>query len=565
MVCRSVAGIPPSAVVVAAAVLLLVVSAPGSAQPPAASTSTVRPSLPPAGELLDDDDAGLARLDSIYVSDVVVQGATVLSVAEIAAIVAPYEGRSIAIEDLHTLRHALSAAYLERGYVNSGVTLPDQRIVDGVVVLEAVEGALTDLDIVGADRVRLRSIERRIDRYVTAPLDIEDLQEGLGILQRDPLIARLNAALLPGDAPGESLLRVDVTELSPWELRIGASNHRTPSVGEDRGTAGFVYRGLVGNGDELTASFGISEGVDDNSIGYRVPVGPGGTAIELYYAEQDSDIVDEAFAAIDITSRLESWGFVASRPFVRRADRSLVGTVGFEHKRSASTLLGMPFSFSPGDVAGRATGSAVSLGIEWTRQLGVAGLAARGVIRAGVDALDATRFDAGTVPADWPDSDFVALLGQLQYARQIGWRNSRLLARGSLQAAQDPLLAMYKLPIGGRFSVRGYRENQFVRDNGIAASIEYQFPLLVDEAGRPREQLKLAVFADHGVSWDKDDALLTGRKERITSLGLGLLWDPLPGLHAELYWGDALDETTRPHDSLQDRGYHYEVTFRKAF
>ena len=124
---------------------------------------------------------------------------------------------------------------------------------------------------------------------------------------------------------------------------------------------------------------------------------------------------------------------------------------------------------------------------------------------------------------------------------------------------------MYKLGVGGRYTVRGYRENLFVRDNGLTASLEYQFPLFVDETGRDKYNLKIATFADWGRSWDEDDALPTSDAENISSVGLGVLWRPIDGLYAELYWGRDLDDKDLPTDTWQDRGFHFQVSYQLHF
>ena len=45
---------------------------------------------------------------------------------ELEALTAPYENRPISFETLQELRQTLSHRYVERGYVTSGVVLPDQ-------------------------------------------------------------------------------------------------------------------------------------------------------------------------------------------------------------------------------------------------------------------------------------------------------------------------------------------------------------------------------------------------------------------------------------------------------
>lgn len=514
--------------------------------------------LPSPDALLGAEEDFVA-LESVRVNAIAVQGSTVLSEAEIRSITAPYTNRQLTFQELQTLRNALSVAYVDRGYVNSGVLIPDQNIEGGVIVLQVVEGGLTEIDVKGNNRFSERAVLRRIRHGLSDPLDVNDLQFSLRSLQDDPLIARVNAELLPGALPGESYLDLELTESPPFEFVFGADNYRPSSVGEEQGTIGFTFRGLAGNGDYLSAAAGLTDGANDYSLTYAVPLTPGGIQLRLSATDQESDIVEEPFDAIDIASRLESWGVTALVPFARNASRSLTAIFGFEHRRSASTLLGLPFSFSPGDIDGRARGSATVLGVEWTSRNARQAFALRGQFEIGDDAFDASIDRGGT------DSRFTLFRTQLQYLRNIAWRDSRLSVRASTQTTNDSLLAMFKLPVGGRYTVRGYRENQLVRDFAVLSSVEYQFPLLTDDVGRSRDSLWLAGFADYGMSWDEDASLVTHRREKIYSAGIGLLWMPVEGFTSEIYWGADLADIDNNGDSLQDDGVHYRIGYRKSF
>ncbi len=511
-----------------------------------------------SAELASTADDSLTSMGSIRLTDVAVQGNTVFSARELAELTAPLENQDVSFERLQELRHELSRLYVERGYVTSGVVIPDQRVTDGVVVLRAVEGELTQIDVEGNHRLRSGPIERRVEHYVTTPVNVADLQTSLISLQKDPLVERVNAELVPGERLGESRLNVAVTERAPLELSIAAANDRSASIGENRASVGLMYRGLVGNGDSLSGRFGISEGAGDNALFYDVPLTPGGVKLDLAASEQDADIIEEPFKAIDISSRIDLWSIGASRSFVDDGVHALSAQVVFEHKRSESTLLGSPFSFSPGDVDGKAVGSSVALGTEWSRNFGTRSLVARGTLQFGVDVLNPTHNDVG------PDGDFTLFFGQVQLVQSLRWRASRILVRGLLQVADDSLLAMYKLPIGGRYSVRGYRESQLVRDSGFAATAEWQFPALVDSTGQPRGHLEVATFVDYGLSVDAVASSFGSRREHIASVGVGLLWHPLPGLSMELYRGVPLVDLHTTGDSLQDRGLHYALVYRRA-
>jgi hemolysin activation/secretion protein len=329
----------------------------------------------------------------------------------------------------------------------------------------------------------------------------------------------------------------------------------------------LVNTNLTGNGDLVSAQYSITEGVSDSNLYYSIPLTDRDLTFEAYYSQSDSSIVESDFDALDIDSETDTRGFGFSRPFRVTPESVFTGSVGFEREKSKSELGGLPFSFSPGEVDGKATASVVRAATEWVRSGSNHAFALRTTVRIGVDVAGATingeKDDENGEPinVDGPDSEFVSVLGQAQYVRRMGWRDSHLILRASAQLASDALLAMEKFVVGGHATVRGYRENQFVRDNGFAASAELRFPLFVDEDGYDRYNLKLAPFFDYGISWDDDSDVVSTRTERIYSLGMGLLWDPIPDFHLQVYFGKKLKSVDNPSDGLQDKGFQFQVTY----
>src|SRR5206468_7133043 len=113
----------------------------------------------------------------------------------------------------------------------------------------------------------------------------------------------------------------------------------------------------------------------------------------------------------------------------------------------------------------------------------------------GLDLLDAT-VNSGPVA----DGQFFAWLGQVQGVQRLDqWWGLQLLGRMDLQLANDRLFPLEQVPVGGRFSVRGYRENSLIRDDAFLASIESRFPLMSYVTGDPL--LQLAQFVDFGRAW----------------------------------------------------------------
>lgn len=165
-----------------------------------------------------------------------------------------------------------------------------------------------------------------------------------------------------------------------------------------------------------------------------------------------------------------------------------------------------------------------------------------------MDAFDATINNTGT------DGRFFAWLGQFQWVQQLSPRNL-LLTRVGAQLTPDSLLPLEQLGIGGVDTVRGYRQNQLVTDNGILGSVEVRIPLTSD----PRV-FQIAPFFDIGTAWnnrgpDPDSSTLA-------SSGLSLRWLIGEDLSLRLDYGIPLIAVDNRGDSLQDNGLYFSVRYQ---
>ncbi len=65
----------------------------------------------------------------------------------------------------------------------------------------------------------------------------------------------------------------------------------------------------------------------------------------------------------------------------------------------------------------------------------------------------------------------LAWLGQFQLAHRLWDSDNQVILRADAQLTRDPLLPIEKFAVGGANTVRGYRDNQLVRDNGLVLSV----------------------------------------------------------------------------------------------
>ena len=282
----------------------------------------------PAPELLYP--RGLTSVARIRITRIVLEGATLLTKDEVAKLVAPYEGRDVSIEELHDLRRQLSQEYIRRGYVNSGVVLPDQEVVQGVVVMREVAGKLVKIEVSGNGHLSPGYIRNRIHANADQPLRLQELQKSLELLQQDPLIQRINARLIPGMKPGEAELEVSLKRERAFQVVIGADNQRSASTGGEQATVAVAHLNLTGHGDLIAVEAGASMGRTVGGLSYSYPLTARNTRIQASFSLDDGRIVEEPFRAIDIKSLCMRGSLFLSQPVVQNPNHMLIASAGVE-------------------------------------------------------------------------------------------------------------------------------------------------------------------------------------------------------------------------------------------
>ena len=489
----------------------------------------------------------------VFVKEIRLTGNTVFSTDELGEFTAPYENRMVTSSELEDLRVALTRHYIQQGYINSGAVIPDQKVVDGVIQMLIVEGRLTEIEVAGTRFLNPDYIKDRLELGAGPPLNVKDLQERIQIMLESPVIDTLNSELRPGDRPGEANLLTIVDEGPRFQFIPVIDNRLSPSLGDVRVLPQFYVYSLTGRGDVLNGAVGVGEGLTDAYANWAIPLNAYDTTLSLFADYTDSEIEKGPFKELDIENETRTFGFRLSHPFYRTPSQKFSMALGLDIRRSESKLLGEKFAFTPGVPSdGEVKATVIRFSQDWSRRDPQQVLAARSLFSLGVDAFDAT-----TNSNNLPSGEFFAWLGQFQWARLLGEDWGQVIFRLNAQLTNDELFTMEQYAVGGALSVRGYRENQLVRDYGYDASLEYRYPLLKDASGRTT--LALAPFIDAGGA--KNNELPEGPNPNfIYAAGAGLRWDPTPRIHGEVYWGHSFRSVENDDNSLQDSGWHFLIS-----
>lgn len=487
-----------------------------------------------------------------YVKKIEVLGSTVLK-DEINKLVKEYENREVTFEDLLTLRSAIAKLYVKNGYVTSGAFVPDNQVLDsGTVQIQVVEAELERIEINGLTRLQKGYVLRRLGNATKPPLNLQRLESGLQLLQRDPLIKPnlFNAELTAGSTSGRSILRVDLQEAPAFHAGILIDNYQSPSIGSIQGRVFANHDNLLGFGDRLTAEYGRTDGLNLYDLGYTLPLlGRNGT-FNLRYGNNDSNIVEAAFQDLGIRSESETFSVGLRQPLVQSSQTEFAVGVGLDLRRSQTFLLNnIPYSFSEeGPKDGKSRVTVIRFYQDWVKRSETRVLAARSQFNFGIDAFDATINDIGT------DGRFFSWLGQFQWVQQLSPR-AVLAAAINTQLTPDSLLSLERFSIGGVGTVRGYRQNQLVSDNGVVASVDLSIPVTANS-----DTLQINPFFEIGGGWNNRDS--DPDPNLIAGLGLGVQWEVTPDLDVRLDYGIPLVGVRNQGDSLQDNGFYFSLRYQ---
>ncbi|WP_414527850.1 ShlB/FhaC/HecB family hemolysin secretion/activation protein [Nodularia chucula] len=507
------------------------------------------PEIPDDSTLLESDPDA-----KFLVERIAVLGSTVFSPEDFAAITDSFVGQEISFAQLLQVKDAITKLYTDNGYVTTGALIPPQTVEAGVITIQVVEGSLTEIQILGNRRLRSQYIRDRILIGAGKPLNVPQLMEKLQLLRLDPRIQNLSAELQMGVTPGTNILQVEVEEADTFSFTTTLDNGRSPSVGSFRRGVELRETNLLGLGDTFNLSYANTDGSNTIHLDYALPVNPQNGTIWFGLNRGWNNVIEEPFSLLDIQSNIKSYEIGYRQPVIQKPTQELA--VGLSFSRQASqTKLGLDniggFPLSPGaDADGNTKISALRFTQEYTQRNNQQVFAARSQFSLGLDWFGAN------INQDAPDSRFFAWRGQTQWVRQLA-PETLFLARGDFQLAADSLVPLEQFGLGGKVSVRGYRQDILLTDNGVLLSAELRLPIL--RAANIGGVLQLTPFIDVGKGWNTQSE--NPSTNTLIGTGLGLLWQQDNNFSARLDWGIPLISIEGDRRSLQENGLYFSIGY----
>ncbi|MBD2329166.1 ShlB/FhaC/HecB family hemolysin secretion/activation protein [Alkalinema sp. FACHB-956] len=523
-------------------------------------------------------------------------GQSLVNQSEIDQVFARFENRSLSLQDLQDVANQVTQLYQKRGYITSRVIVPDQVLQDGTAKLLSQVGTIEAIEIASASDIdqeagtffkskpilekvdvlkvdpqrrqvhqedipdsRLRQyISNRLHQRIGDPVNTEQLENDLKLLKSDnTLFQHIEASLREG-SNGKSILVIRAAKRNSFNLSFTSDNNSPPSVGGERFGSMVTQRNLLTFGDRLSASYfrSLSGGSNSLDFNYQIPVNSKNGTLELRYAPSRSRITDPQFEKFGIRAKSSTYELTYRQPIHRRFESEFAFSLGLAFQDGQTFLYDrypFPFGIGPDD-NGNSRTRVLQFGQDYVYRSERAAWALRSQFNLGLGIFGATQ-NAEPIP----DGQFISWQGQVQHVKQLG-NHHLLLAQLDVQLTPNSLLPSQQFVLGGGRSLRGYRQSLRTGDNGIRFSLEDR--ISVQRTASGQTTLYLVPFFDMGTTWNhaNNPNQLEG-KRFLTSMGLGLIWQPNSKMLMRLDYALPLVKIADRSNNLQDQALYFSFQY----
>ncbi|MEL6438749.1 MAG: ShlB/FhaC/HecB family hemolysin secretion/activation protein [Cyanobacteria bacterium J06621_8] len=494
--------------------------------------------------------------DEILLHQFEVIGNEVIPPSEIDELLQPYLFRPIEFVELIELQQRITKLFVKRGYFNSGAYIPPQTIKNNTLRVEIIQGRIEDIKIYGLEELHPDYVLKRLNRFLKPPVNEKSLLKALQLLQLNPLIANITAEVSQGLKPGQSYLQITVEEADNFYAELTIDNYRTPSIGAGSRQLEVSDQNLLGFGDRFNVKYINTDGSNSlSNLGYKIPLGADNSTLEARLSVNNSRIITDVFADLNLTSRNRYFDLTYRQPLWESPSNDFTLGLSASYQTTQLSLMdiGFPTLARGSDEEGITTVSALRFAQEYRDRGTDHAFVVSSQFNIGLDILDAT-----SNPDPLPDGSFFLWRGQLQYLKRFAPRNNFLI-RSKIQLADRPLVSLEQFAAGGPLNVRGYTQDGISADNGVFFSIEFNNAVWQNSA----ENVKFEVipFFDVAKVWNNDDFPVEAND--LISVGLGLQFTIQDILVSRIDWGVPFLETPDfPENSLQESGFYFSLKFR---
>jgi hemolysin activation/secretion protein len=421
---------------------------PPAFQPPSAAPQVSAPSKAPP--------AGPAKGPSIVVHQFTFSGNTLYKDEELAPLIAEYLGRPISLGELYEAADKVAEFYASNGYTLASVAVPAQKIKDGVVRLEVIEGHVAAVGFEGNRRYSANTLHHFVqhvqpgDVYRAGPLekDLQNLNALPGLSAR--------AVLKPGAKYGTSDVVVKTQE-TMLTGNLVVDNYGRKDIGRYRESATVTLNNPTGIGDQITVlgTHSTTNQLNYGYVDYNVPLDTSGLRFDVNYGYARFRVAPP----FPVGGRNVNLELSLQQPWIRSSTNTFSTSVGYINTRANADLSGLSITNTNINLF-EAAGTFAHV---WNT----------GAVTQYVVNIHTNFSSANTAHHD---RERFRMELDAQHVQPLFW-HMQLLGHIDAVYSPDPLADTEQMSIGGPTSIRGFQSSEARGDRGYFGQLTLRRPV----------------------------------------------------------------------------------------
>ncbi len=479
---------------------------------------------------------------SFILNSITFKGYTAFTEEELMNLICDRIGTRVTVGDLVGITNMVTEHYQKHGYISSVAYLAPQRVQDGNIVINIMEGKYGNVKVSGNKWNRTSYLNNQFlkDKYIESGslLNVNDIRESLKELNASGYMQG-SISLEDNEESAELTdLELTVKDRFPLDFDFRWDDMGTSATGLHRAVFFAGLYNLTGFGDQLYSTTTLARHSIGQGVMYSVPLtATKETKLNVGYSYSGASVAGGGLDFLDLESKSHNLFFTLSRRLIKTDNYKLYGDIGFDLRNTETTWLGGLdlYKYRSRNLKINLTNIKDDFYGKWFANVGTS---------VGLDWFGATnQLDFGMEGAykhSIPSNKGVKVMGNIARIQVLPFRSTGIIqARG--QWASRALLPSERMSFGGMSSIRGYEESFFIKDYGATASAELRFPvpflrmMLPEKLKFIDDSIRLAGFYDIG--WFGNRHASNDGPDYLMSVGGGVILKLTRYLSANVYLG----------------------------
>lgn len=420
--------------------------------------------IPPLAESRDESDP-----TPLAVKQIQFEGNQLFDQTALSAVAAQV-GEIQTFGQLRAAMNRVTEFYQAQGYPLVLLSLPPQKVPDGVVRVQVLESRVSELAVENQSRLR----DAVVQAYLQAipknqPLYQPHSERALLLMKDLAGTDYIGYRLAKGEQVGESVLGVELQPAKAVSGNLMTDNHGSKSTGEWRTRASVNLNSLFGRGERIALQAMSSfKGLNYGRVGLEMPLGYNGLSLSSNYSHTRYEL-GGAFRHLNAEGTSDGIDLGLRYPLIRSNSKNLWLSVGTEHRKLKDEV-----NSTQTDTRKRLVSGNFSLNGNWdnasgSTQFGLTSTFGRLAIQSG----DAREIDARSARTQ---GGYYKLNLNASRTQFLSERWTATVGMNA-QWANKNLDSAEQLSLGGADAVAAYHSGDLSVDRGAIGQLELRYAL----------------------------------------------------------------------------------------